>query len=103
MSFWRAGTLALALLAAVQITDTTAQTAPVMAYVAAKNANPKRLEVFKQGSAELGYVEGKNIRTEYPHAGIASRNPGPTPGQILPGSVSTAQGAGLILKANFLA
>jgi ABC-type uncharacterized transport system substrate-binding protein len=42
-----------------------AQSLPVMGYVAAKNANPKRLEVFKQGLAELGYVEGKNVRIEY--------------------------------------
>ena len=68
MSFWRAGTLGLALLATVQITDTTAQTVPVMAYVAAKNANPKRLEVFKQGLAEFGYVEGNNLRIEYREA-----------------------------------
>src|SRR5262249_2353085 len=45
-----------------------AQTTPVMGYVAAKNANPKRLEVFKQGLTELGYVEGKNIRIEYREA-----------------------------------
>jgi putative ABC transport system substrate-binding protein len=57
-----------ALLAVIQITDTAAQTLPVMGYVAAKNANPKRLEVFKQGLAELGYVEEKNIRIEYREA-----------------------------------
>jgi putative tryptophan/tyrosine transport system substrate-binding protein len=47
-----------------------AQTAPmpVMGYVEAKNANPKRLEVFRQGLAELGYVEGKTIRIEYREA-----------------------------------
>jgi putative ABC transport system substrate-binding protein len=60
--------LGLAVLAVGQISETAAQTLPVMGYVAAKNANPKRLEVFKQGLAELGYVEGKNIRIEYREA-----------------------------------
>jgi len=60
--------LALALLAIPYGTDGAAQTLPVMGYVAAKNANPKRLEVFKQGLTELGYVEGKNIRIEYREA-----------------------------------
>jgi ABC-type uncharacterized transport system substrate-binding protein len=68
MSFRRIGMLGLALLAAIQVTDSAAQTTPVMGYVAAKNANPKRLEVFKQGLTELGYVEGKNIRIEYREA-----------------------------------
>src|SRR3984893_3638816 len=68
MSFWRIAMLWPALLAVIQITDTAAQTLPVMGYVAAKNANPKRLEVFKQGLAELGYVEEKNIRIEYREA-----------------------------------
>jgi putative ABC transport system substrate-binding protein len=65
MSFYRAVTLGLALLTIVQVADTNAQAVPVMGYVAAKNANPKRLEVFKKGLAELGYIEGKNIRIEY--------------------------------------
>jgi putative ABC transport system substrate-binding protein len=65
--FWRTGMLALAL-AVSQVSETIAQTLPVMGYVAAKNANPKRIEVFKQGLAELGYIEGKNIRIEYREA-----------------------------------
>jgi hypothetical protein len=68
MSFYRAVMLGLALLIIVQVADTNAQTVPVMGYVAAKNANPKRLEVFKRGLAELGYIEGKNIRIEYREA-----------------------------------
>jgi hypothetical protein len=68
MSFRRAGMLGLALLGVVQVADTAAQTTPVMGYVAAKNANPKRLEVFKQGLTELGYVEGRIsvLNTEKP-------------------------------------
>jgi len=68
MSFWRAGMLGLALLTVPQITDTAAQTVPAIGYVAAKDANPKRLEVFKRGLAELGYIEEKNIRIEYREA-----------------------------------
>jgi putative ABC transport system substrate-binding protein len=68
MPFWRVGVFGLALLAAAHITDTAAQPLPVMGYVAAQNANPKRLEVFTKGLAELGYVEGKNIRIEYREA-----------------------------------
>jgi len=68
MSFWRTAMLVLAALSVGKISETAAQTLPVMGYVAAKNANPKRLEVFKQGLAELGYVEGKNILIEYREA-----------------------------------
>jgi putative ABC transport system substrate-binding protein len=64
MSFCRAAMLGLALLTILQATEVNAQTVPVMGYVAAKGANPKRLEIFKKGLAELGYVEGKNIRIE---------------------------------------
>ena len=65
MSFWRTGMLGLVVLALGQMSETAAQTLPVMGYVAATNANPKRLEVFKQGLAELGYIEGQNVRIEY--------------------------------------
>jgi putative ABC transport system substrate-binding protein len=69
MSFWqRLGVSGLALLALLNVTDGAAQPVRVMGYVAAKDANPKRLEVFKQGLAELGYVEGRNLRIEYREA-----------------------------------
>jgi ABC-type uncharacterized transport system substrate-binding protein len=50
------------------IVGANAQPMPALAYVAAKNANPKRLDVFKKGLAELGYVEGKDLRIEYREA-----------------------------------
>jgi putative ABC transport system substrate-binding protein len=68
MGFSRTGMLALTLLALLQITESPAQPSAVMGYLAAKNANPERLEVFKKGLAELGYIEGKNIRIEYREA-----------------------------------
>ena len=68
MSLCRAGMLGLALLTIVQGAETNAQTVPLVGYVAAKDANPTRLEIFKKGLAELGYVEGKNIRIEYREA-----------------------------------
>jgi len=65
MSSRRAVLLAFALLTFNQVDHAKAQPVPTLAYVAAKNANPKRLDVFKKGLAELGYEEGKNIRIEY--------------------------------------
>jgi len=56
------------LLAIVDVTDCTAQSVPTIGYVAARNASPKRLEVFKQGLEELGYIEEKNIHIEYREA-----------------------------------
>jgi putative ABC transport system substrate-binding protein len=50
------------------VSTSAAQPVPVLAYVAAKNADPKRLDAFRQGLTELGYVEGKNIRIEYREA-----------------------------------
>lgn len=50
------------------VADANPQPMPMLAYVAAKNANPKRLDVFKKGLAELGYAEGKDLRLEYREA-----------------------------------
>jgi putative ABC transport system substrate-binding protein len=46
----------------------SAQPVPELGYVAAKNANPKRLEIFRQGLTDLGYIEGKNIRIRFREA-----------------------------------
>jgi ABC-type uncharacterized transport system substrate-binding protein len=64
----RRGLLGATLLAMSPIPAAIAQPVPVLGYVAAKNADPKRLEIFKQGLTELGYVEGKNVRIEYREA-----------------------------------
>ena len=61
----RRGLLSLALFALCPIADSVAKSAPTLGYAAAKNANPDRLDVFKKGLTELGYVEGKNVRIEY--------------------------------------
>ena len=68
MGLLRTGMLSLTLVALLQITESPAQPSPVVGYVAAKNANPKRLEVFKKDLAELGYIEGANIQIEYREA-----------------------------------
>src|ERR1700674_4813968 len=62
------GLLSAGVLLALPITGSVAQSVPVLGYVAAKNANPKRLEVFRQGLSELGYFEDKNIRIDYREA-----------------------------------
>jgi putative tryptophan/tyrosine transport system substrate-binding protein len=45
-----------------------AQPVPVLGYVAARNADPRRLEEFRKGLAELGYADGKNIKLDYREA-----------------------------------
>jgi putative ABC transport system substrate-binding protein len=73
MSFRRRlGMLGLVLSALLHVADSAAQTPPTLGYVAARNANPKRLEIFKQGLASLGYSEGKNVRIEYHEAVLDS-------------------------------
>src|SRR5258708_15586572 len=64
----RAALLGAALFLALPALPSLAQSVPVLGYVAAKNANSKRLGVFKQGLAELGYSEGKNVKIEYREA-----------------------------------
>ena len=61
----RGGLLALSLFSLWPVAEGAAQSPPSLGYAAAKSANPKRLDVFKQGLTELGYVEGKNIRIDY--------------------------------------
>jgi putative tryptophan/tyrosine transport system substrate-binding protein len=57
--------LGATLLLLLPMTASVAQRVPVVGYVAAKNADPRRLEAFKRGLTEVGYVEGRNIRIEY--------------------------------------
>jgi putative ABC transport system substrate-binding protein len=64
----RGAVLGMALLLGFPASPSIAQPLPILAYVAAKNANPKRLEAFRQGLTELGYTEGKNIRIDYREA-----------------------------------
>jgi putative ABC transport system substrate-binding protein len=61
----RRGVLGVALLFMLPASTGGAQSVPVLGYVSAKNADPKRLEVFKQGLSELGYVDGRTIRIDY--------------------------------------
>jgi putative tryptophan/tyrosine transport system substrate-binding protein len=71
----RWGLLGAALLLLVPATG-LAQSIPLLGYAAARNADPKRLEAFKQGLTELGYVEGRSIRTDYREAVLDSEYPG---------------------------
>lgn len=55
---------AIALVLALTLSPGKAAAQPLLGYVAAKNANPKRLAIFRQGLSKLGYVEGKTIRID---------------------------------------
>jgi len=60
--------LALTNLAGLYGAESVAQTVPVMGYVANEDASPERMAAFKKGLADLGYVEGKNLKIEYRYA-----------------------------------
>lgn len=60
--------IALALLVVLGIAETAAQSVPVIGYVANVNASPERMATFKKGLADLGYIEGKNLKIEYRYA-----------------------------------
>src|ERR1044071_6279269 len=64
----RLAVIALALLAALHAAEIAAQTVPVIGYVANENASADRLAAFKKGLADLGYVEGTNLKIEYRYA-----------------------------------
>jgi putative ABC transport system substrate-binding protein len=68
LTITRVMALALSVALADVAASAEAQRLPLLGYVAAKNVNPKRLDVLKQGLAELGYVEGKTARIEYREA-----------------------------------
>jgi putative tryptophan/tyrosine transport system substrate-binding protein len=59
---------ALITIAVIQTPNAIAETMPILGYAGAKNANPKRFEVFKEALAQLGYVEGKNVQIEHREA-----------------------------------
>src|SRR5260370_38110050 len=61
-------------LAGFCISESSAQTVPVLAWVSNETATPERLAIFKQGLTELGYVDGKNIKIEYRRAKKENRH-----------------------------
>jgi ABC-type uncharacterized transport system substrate-binding protein len=64
----RAALLGVALLVAMPVAETAAQTVPVLGYVANENADQKRMATLKKGLTELGYIEGKTLKIEYRYA-----------------------------------
>lgn len=59
--------LLVALIAVVSLPlagGVSAQSAPVLGFVANENANPARLAIFKKALADLGYIEEKTVRLE---------------------------------------
>ena len=67
-----AAILGFTILPALHSTESSGETLPVIGYMANKADNPDRLTVFRQGLAELGYVEGKNIAIEFRLANLDS-------------------------------
>jgi len=65
----------LALLS-LYVPHSSAQSTPVIGYMANATANPERLEIFRKGLADSGYVEGKNIIIEYRLAKLDSEYSG---------------------------
>ena len=68
--------LCMALLLSFWNAEVDAQSLPVIGYVSNETANPERLEIFKKGLADTGYVEGQNISIEYRQAKLDSEYAG---------------------------
>jgi putative tryptophan/tyrosine transport system substrate-binding protein len=64
----RAAALGVALLVAMPVIDSAAQTVPTLGYVANDGADPKRMAALKKGLTDLGYIEGKTLKIEYRYA-----------------------------------
>jgi putative ABC transport system substrate-binding protein len=64
--------LGFTILSKLHSTESSGETLPVIGYMANKADNLDRLSVFRQGLAELGYVEGKNIAIEFRLADVDS-------------------------------
>jgi putative ABC transport system substrate-binding protein len=62
----------LTILSALQSTKSSGEALPVIGYMANRADNPDRLKIFRQGLAELGYIEGKNIAIEFRLADLDS-------------------------------
>jgi putative tryptophan/tyrosine transport system substrate-binding protein len=65
-----AGTIIICLLIAFTGTDASQPNVPLIGYLSrsSASANLPRVQAFRQGLRELGYVEGKNIVIEFRYA-----------------------------------
>ena len=62
-------------LACLPRADASAQSMPLLGYVANENVNPDRLAIFKKGLADIGYIEGRSVAIEYRAAKLDSDYP----------------------------
>jgi len=62
----------IALLSLCSIAHAVQDSPPTIGYVANETANPERLEIFRKGLADAGYVDGKTIVIEYRSAKLDS-------------------------------